>query len=170
MKKKIILLLSVVIILLMGIVVWFNIPLDLMDLDPNEVMEIVVFNGNSGNATHITDKEQIQHIVENLNGVELKRSKPSLGYMGYSFKVTIYLSDGNEAGDWNNFIINSDDTIRKDPFFYSVTKGNIATVYKGNIIKNLIMDCQSYTKYRPNETTGGIFVSWRRKEELPTGA
>ena len=88
MKKKIIILLSVVIILLMGIVVWFNIPLDLMDLDPNEVMEIVVFNGNSGNATHITDKEQIQHIVENLNGVEVKRSKPSLGYMGYSFKVT----------------------------------------------------------------------------------
>ena len=47
---------------------------------------------------------------------------------------------------------------------------DLATVYKGNIIKNLIMDCQSYTKYRPNETTGGIFVSWRRKEELPTGA
>lgn len=52
---------------------------------------------------------------------------------------------------------------------FSYTNG-IATVYKGNIIKNLIMDCQSYTKYRPNETTGGIFVSWRRKEELPTGA
>ena len=49
-------------------------------------------------------------------------------------------------------------------------KYSVATVYKGNIIKNLIMDCQSYTKYRPNETTGGIFVSWRRKEELPTGA
>ena len=48
--------------------------------------------------------------------------------------------------------------------------GMVATVYKGNIIKNLIMDCQSYAKYRPNETTGGIFVSWRRKEELPTGA
>ena len=53
--------------------------------------------------------------------------------------------------------------------YYSYIKGNLATVYKGNIIKNLIMDCQSYTKYRPNETTGGIFVSWRRKEELPTG-
>ena len=49
------------------------------------------------------------------------------------------------------------------------SKESLATVYKGNIIKNLIMDCQSYTKYRPNETTGGIFVSWRRKEELPTG-
>ena len=53
-----------------------------------------------------------------------------------------------------------------DPMF----EKSIATVYKGNIIKNLIMDCQSYAKYRPNETTGGIFVSWRRKEELPTGA
>lgn len=53
---------------------------------------------------------------------------------------------------------------------YLINKGRVATVYKGNIIKNLIMDCQSYTKYRPNETTGGIFVSWRRKEELPTGA
>lgn len=51
-----------------------------------------------------------------------------------------------------------------------VSEERVATVYKGNIIKNLIMDCQSYTKYRPNETTGGIFVSWRRKEELPTGA
>jgi len=66
-----------------------------------------------------------------------------------------------------------------DRYFEGVTvpanNGNnimtiLATVYKGNIIKNLIMDCQSYTKYRPNETTGGIFVSWRRKEELPTGA
>ena len=53
---------------------------------------------------------------------------------------------------------------------HMIIKKTVATVYKGNIIKNLIMDCQSYTKYRPNETTGGIFVSWRRKEELPTGA
>lgn len=51
-----------------------------------------------------------------------------------------------------------------------LSEETLATVYKGNIIKNLIMDCQSYTMYRPNETTGGIFVSWRRKEELPTGA
>ena len=62
----------------------------------------------------------------------------------------------------------SEDTYRLVDMEESVS--SFATVYKGNIIKNLIMDCQSYTKYRPNETTGGIFVSWRRKEELPTGA
>ena len=60
--------------------------------------------------------------------------------------------------------------IPKEEVQEAETKELVATVYKGNIIKNLIMDCQSYTKYRPNETTGGIFVSWRRKEELPTGA
>lgn len=125
MKKKMIILLSAVVILLLGMIVWFNIPIDLMDLDYEEVIEIVVFNGNSGNTTHITDKEQIQHIIENMNTVEVKRSKLLLGYMGYSFKVTIYLSDGEAAGVWNDFIINSDSLLRKDPFFYSVISGNI---------------------------------------------
>ena len=60
--------------------------------------------------------------------------------------------------------------VEEDAYFEYKYNKTVATVYKGNIIKNLIMDCQSYTKYRPNETTGGIFVSWRRKEELPTGA
>ena len=76
------------------------------------------------------------------------------------------------------FQIKEKNAMRNELFQASLKRGNqekeqiaaFATVYKGNIIKNLIMDCQSYTKYRPNETTGGIFVSWRRKEELPTGA
>lgn len=128
-------LLSIVIILLVGIIVWYNAPIKLMDLDYNEVMEIVVFNGNSGNTTHIKDKEQIQHIIDNLNDVEVKRSKLSAGYSGYSFKLTIYLADGSEAGDWNNYIINSDYSIRKDPFFYSVTKGKIDYNYIKNIVE-----------------------------------
>ena len=70
-------------------------------------------------------------------------------------------------GTYSLKILLSEIKIAKSSYCYQT---NVATVYKGNIIKNLIMDCQSYTKYRPNETTGGIFVSWRRKEELPTGA
>lgn len=31
---------------------------------------------------------------------------------------------------------------------------------------HLTMDYQAYTKYRPNETVGGIFVSWRRLEGI----
>ena len=78
--------------------------------------------------------------------------QPRGGYIKPSQFEEISFNDGKVLGEEN------------------VHASIIATVYKGNIIKNLIMDCQSYTKYRPNETTGGIFVSWRRKEELPTGA
>ena len=74
-----------------------------------------------------------------------------------------------------DYAAGDDQTVRKNIrkkqlHGFELQSNMFATVYKGNIIKNLIMDCQSYTKYRPNETTGGIFVSWRRKEELPTGA
>ena len=135
MKKKIVIVLSVIVICLIGIIVWYNTPLGLTDLAPDKVMEIVVFNGNSGETTYITDEQQIQHIIQNLNDVEVKRSKPSVGYMGYSFKITIYLSDGNEADGWNNFIINSENTIRKDPFFYSVVSGEIDYDYIESIVK-----------------------------------
>ena len=119
MKKKMIILLSAMVICLIGIIVWYNVSLNLTDLVPDEVMEIVVFNGNSGETTHIT----------------VKKWKPSVGYTGYSFKITIYLSDGNEADGWNNFIINSEDTIRKDPFFYSVVTGKIDYNYIKSIVK-----------------------------------
>ena len=80
-----------------------------------------------------------------------------------------YIADESPTTELKNYkpSIDQDLTMMKGEDDYEMM---FATVYKGNIIKNLIMDCQSYTKYRPNETTGGIFVSWRRKEELPTGA
>ena len=52
MKKKMIILLSAMVICLIGIIVWYNVSLNLTDLVPDEVMEIVVFNGNSGETTH----------------------------------------------------------------------------------------------------------------------
>lgn len=136
MKRKLVILLTILMVFAAGIGIWYNVPINLMDLEHDEVMEIVVFNGNTGNATHITDEAQIKYIIENLNEIKLKRSKPSVGYSGYSFKMTIYLSDadGNEADGWNNFIINSDDTIRKDPFFYKVVSEKIDYNYIAGIV------------------------------------
>lgn len=80
MKRKLVMLLTIVAVLAVGIGIWYNVPINLMDLEHDEVIEIVVFNGNTGNATHITDETQIEHIIENLNEIKLKRSKPSVGY------------------------------------------------------------------------------------------
>lgn len=129
MNKKAKTVIAVLVVLAAGFLLWYNLPIKLLDLEPKNVMEITVFNGNTGKLTHITDEEEIENIIENLNDVKIKRYKPSVGYSGYSFKMTIYLTDGNEADGWNNFIINSEDTIRKDPFFYRVTEGNIDYEY-----------------------------------------
>ena len=125
MNKKAKTVIAVLVVLAAGFLLWYNLPIKLLDLDPQNVMEITVFNGNTGKLTHITDEEEIENIIENLNDVKIKRYKPSVGYSGYSFKMTIYLTDGNEADGWNNFIINSETSVRKDPFFYRVTEGSI---------------------------------------------
>ena len=54
---------------------------------------------------------------------------------GLTESQLVELINNNISGDWNNFIINSDDTIRKDPFFYSVTKGNIDYSYIEGIVE-----------------------------------
>lgn len=66
--------LAIVVVFVVSVGIWYNTPIDLMDLEHDNVMEIVIFNGNTGNATHITDKTQIEYIVKNLNEVQMKRS------------------------------------------------------------------------------------------------
>ena len=133
MKKRAAILAAAVMVLLIICAVWYRTPMNLMDLDPDEVLEIVVFNGGTGTVTHIGDTNQIATIIDALNEVTVKRGKPSAGYSGFSFKITIYLSDGNQADDWNNFIINSNDTIQKDPFFYTVAEGSLPYDYIAGI-------------------------------------
>lgn len=45
----------------------------------------------------------------------MERNKISIGYFGYGFRVYFYDEAGKKI---ESFIINSADTIRKDPFFY----------------------------------------------------
>lgn len=134
MKKKVIALFSIVAILGGGVTIWFSSPVDLVDLDPREMRKIVVFNGNTGQTTHIDEKEQVQHIIENLNDVQVKRTKPSVGASGFGFDITIYSDDSNETVRWDHFFVNAEDVVRKDPFFYTVTKGTINYSYIQSIV------------------------------------
>ena len=58
--------------------------MDLMDLDSNDVMEIVVFNGKTGKTTYIMDRSQIVNIVDNLNDVRIKLIRTVFDF-GYKF-------------------------------------------------------------------------------------
>ena len=80
-----------------------------------------MFNGNSGNRFDITDKEQISYIVENVQKQSFDKEGLSLFRMGTLFTLSFCDSNGKVVSE---FTINSDNTIRKDPFFY-VTDGNM---------------------------------------------
>lgn len=124
MKKKILITIVILFVLMIAGVIWYKMPVDFVDVSSDEVLEIVIFNGSSGEELHITERDEVEHIIESLNTVKMQRRGVSSFHKGYSFRTTIYLTNGEEADGWNNFIINANDTIRKDPFFYEVIEGN----------------------------------------------
>jgi len=106
----------------MGAGIWWNAPTKIIDIEPSEISKITVFDGNTGNSITITGESYIGHIIDNLNNVSLKKYKVSVGYVGYSFRTTIYDDDNKVLEE---FYINSDEIIRKDPFFYRDNQGRI---------------------------------------------
>ena len=55
MNKKAKTVIAVLVVLAAGFLLWYNLPIKLLDLEPQNVMEIKVFNGNTGKLTHITE-------------------------------------------------------------------------------------------------------------------
>lgn len=129
MKKKVFGAIVIVLLLLIIGFIWYKSPVNFMALDPNDVAEITIFDGTSGETVNICGEEEIKHIINNLNSVKVERGSLSQGKKGYRFRFTIHLEEYAETIGWTSFIINSNDTIRRDPFFYNVTSGNIDLEY-----------------------------------------
>lgn len=131
-KKWRVILLAVIAILIIyyGLT---NIPREIVAIAPSEVSSIYIFDGNTGKSITITQRNDIEHIIENLNSIIFRKDKWSLGYMGYSFRTTIYKENG---GVYKEFIINSTDTIRNDPFFYRDSTKSIDYNFIRNLIDN----------------------------------
>lgn len=94
---------------------------------------IDIFDGQTGKSITITNRNDIEHIIENLNSITFRKDKWALGYMGYSLRTTIYKENG---GEYRKFIINSIDTIRDDPFFYKDSTKSIDYDFIRNLIDN----------------------------------
>lgn len=129
MKRKLIYIISVIVVLVICCFIWYKSPVNLTALDPNDISEILIFNGNTGENLSITESEHIEYIINNLNSIKLKRDNFSIGYMGYGFRITISSHENTNAIGCKEFIINSADTVRIDPFFYRVIQGTIDYEY-----------------------------------------
>ncbi len=123
MKKK----LAVLIVIIVMMSIWWSSPVYfLKDVHANDVLKVEVFNGNSGEYFTIENEDDISYLVSNIQQTTLKRNKLSLGYMGTLFQLKFYDVKGKEI---DAFIINYYDTIRKDPFFYRDSTGNLCVDY-----------------------------------------
>lgn len=121
-KRKFYLLIIVTIIALIAIsAVWYFSPKSfLSEVEPSDIKTIAIRDGTTGKRFVINDSVEIEYIVKNIQSVEMKRGKVSVGYVGYTFNMSFHSSDDKEI---DSFIINSADTIRDDPFFYRCSGG-----------------------------------------------
>jgi hypothetical protein len=97
-------------------------PRNMISIDPDKVSTITIFNGGTGKSIEITSDPELAYIMNNLNDVTFQKGKLSLGYMGFSFRLTINNGKGKMIKE---LIVNSEDTIRYKGFFYRATKNEI---------------------------------------------
>ena len=122
MKKKISILGSILFILIIiGVVYYFTPKTFGKGMNPSSVDHINVFDGNTGEGFTIDNPDDIKYIVENIQSKQMRRDGVSLGHIGYKFSVVFI--DENDKAIVPIFFINSNRTIRKDPFFYECDEG-----------------------------------------------
>jgi len=123
----------VLFLLLAAAVIWYQMPRYITGAEPEEIGKIVIFDGSCGKELSITDKDVIESLVDNFRSVKIKRDGLSLGYSGYHYRIAMYRKDDQKAV-LDNFVINSDESARQDPFFYRVLRGHIAYEYIGELM------------------------------------
>lgn len=105
--------------------VWYRMPVKLLNIDPDSVTKITIFDGNQGQQIEVTDAALVRRVAETLGSVTVRRRGISLGYTGYRFQVEVYTHGGESGRPAARFIVNAADSVRKDPFFYRVENGEI---------------------------------------------
>ncbi|WP_231495765.1 hypothetical protein [Paucisalibacillus sp. EB02] len=108
------------------------IPHNVVNIDHSMISKITIFDGNSGDYFEITDGADIKHIINNLNEATFQKGKPSIGYMGYRFNTKIFDQEGDLIKE---LIINSDETIRYNWFFYNTVDSTLAYDYIDKLIR-----------------------------------
>ena len=97
MKKELRILVILIAVLLVGTVGYYFMPKKFgKNVNPSEVDHINVFDGNTGTGFTITDSEDIEYIVANIQDISMKRDGISLGRTGYSFKISYINSNDKD--------------------------------------------------------------------------
>ena len=140
MKKKITIVVSIFLVLMIVSAVYYFTPKIFgKGVDPLNVDHINVFDGNTGVGFTVDNSGDIQYIVENIQSKPMRRGGVSLGRMGYKFSIEYV--DKNDKAIIPIFFINSDNTIRKAPFFY-YCDGGLCIEYLTELENKIVNDTE----------------------------
>ena len=124
--KKIRFIIATVFVLIVALAIWYFIPTTFLNkVNPSDIRSISVFDGNTGERFDFSNADEIHYVVENIQNTKMKKDTLSIRYTGDRFR-TSFIDRTGKANE--SFIINTSNTIRKDPFFYRCD-GNLCFDY-----------------------------------------
>lgn len=123
MKKKVFVSVCIMLaVLLVGVIIWWNLPEKRIDVDYDNIEKIVVTDLATGEEFIVTDKHEKMSIVipYQAEGNSFKKVGISFDDSDYGYQVKIKIKDKSSAelNGWDEFIVNSDDRIKKGLFYY----------------------------------------------------
>ena len=114
------------VLLLIGIAYYYAPVTFLKGVEPEDIACITIFDGNTGEVSDITGTKDIAYITENIQSIPVRRTGISILEMGYRFRMTF---TDEKGGVMEELTVNSEDTIRKDPFFLTTEEGGLCFDY-----------------------------------------
>lgn len=131
MKKKVSITIRIAtIIIIAGFIAWMVPSNFLKGIKAENVAMISVRDGSTGNNFEIINQEDIEFIVGKIQSQSFKKDGISMFLMGTLYTMKFFDSNSQLVA---GFILNSDDCIRKDPFFYKTSPELRLTEYIKNI-------------------------------------
>ena len=114
------------VLLLIGIAYYYAPVTFLKGVEPEDIACITIFDGNTGEVSDITGTKDIAYITENIQSIPVRRTGISILEMGYRCRMTF---TDEKGGVVEELTVNSEDTIRKDPFFLTTEEGGLCFDY-----------------------------------------
>lgn len=124
MKKKIIIILGIFILLIISFLIFFFSPSKFCKYADRNDIFLEIRDGTTGKVVTITNEKEVSDILNIIKGRTYYKKKLSLGYMGTHYTITV----SDDCKTFDKFIVNSENEIRKDPFFYTCEFNNGSTI------------------------------------------
>lgn len=132
MGKKIVMIFAIAV----GIMLWWIIPRPLMwNIDSAAVDRIEVIGGETGAGFAITERHDIEHIVNNIKSAKCRRDGLSIAYAGGGFDLSFFNINSKRI---YKLQINTSSVINKTPFFYIDKNDSLCIDYLAELEKNIV--------------------------------